>query len=114
MSSNVGEILEATHCDDKSRPPGMVSCDYAQVLHTPAILKNKSSSSSTTYMVLPRKLIKNIPKKNDQNSKTSSVNKQNINNKGQLMSWMKRKLSHEKESDTTTIVKLSRSEGERK
>ena len=50
------------------------------------------------------------PEKNDQNSKESSVNKQNSNNKGQLMSWMKRKLSPEKESDTTNIVKLSRSE----
>ena len=26
MSSNVRETLEATHCDDKLRPPGMVSC----------------------------------------------------------------------------------------
>ena len=40
MSSNVRETLEATHCDDKSRHPGMVSCDSAQVLHTPATLKN--------------------------------------------------------------------------
>ena len=62
MSSNVREILEATHCDDRSRPPGMVSCDSAQVLHTPATLKYKSSSS-TNQKVLPRKHVRNIPKK---------------------------------------------------
>ena len=85
----------------------------AQVLHTPTTLKYKSSSS-TNQKVLPKKHVRNIPKKNDQNSKESSVNKQNSNNKGQLMSWMKRKLSPEKESDTTNIVKLSRSESDGK
>ena len=52
MSSNVRETLEATHCDDKSRPPGMVSCDSAQVLHTPATLKIKCCCCLPTPMTL--------------------------------------------------------------
>ena len=40
----------------------------------------------------------------------ASLKKKSRNNKGQIMSWMKQKLTPEKELDTSNIVKLSRSE----
>ena len=98
----------ATPCDDKSWASFMLSADSVKVMHNPVSLKSKSST--TTPNVLPRKHKQFLMKNNDKTGKESTLNKQSSNNKGQIMSLMKRKLTPEKELDTTNNVKLSRSE----
>ena len=97
-----------TPCDDKSRASVMLSVDSVKIMHNPASSKKKTST--TTPKVQPRKHNQFLMKNNDKTDRESPLNKESRNNKGQIMSWMKRKLTPEKELDTSNIVKLSRSE----
>ena len=85
----------------------MLSVDSVKVMHKPALIKKKKST--TTPIVQPRKHNLFFYKNNDKTGRESHLNKQSSNNKSQIMSWTKRKLTPEKELDTSTIVKLSRS-----
>ena len=97
-----------TPCDDKSRASVMLSVDSIKLMHNLASLKKKTST--TTPKVQPRKQTQFHMKNNDKTDRESPLNKQSRNNKGQIMSLMKRKLIPEKELDTSNIVKQSRSE----
>ena len=97
-----------TPSNDKSRASVMLSVDSVKVMPNPASSKKKTLT--TTPKVQPRKQNQFLMKNNDKTDRDSPSNKQSRNNKGQIMSWMKRKLTPEKELDTSNIVKLSRSE----
>ena len=86
----------------------MLSVDYVKVMHNPASLKRKHRLPLSKFN--QENTINFLMKNNDKTGRESPLNKQSSNNKGQIMSWMKRKLTPEKELDTSNIVKLSRSE----